>query len=110
MPRLISRHMISSSTRLGSTISSNLDIEVSTSASHLIYATSMVCYWSKTMSFVILTEGDVELLPDSGYLDSLLEYALTLLFQLSLRQRHIYAGSNWGGQLLDHVLKRTRHT
>ena len=69
----------------------------------------MVCYWSKTMSFVILTEGDVELLPDSGYLDSLLEYALTLLLQLSLRQSRICAGSNWRGQLLDCVLMRTRH-
>ena len=45
------------------------------------------------MSFVILTEGYVKLLPDSGYLDSLQEYAPMLLVQLSLRRSRIWLGA-----------------
>jgi len=42
------------------------------------------------MSSVILTECDVELLPDFRHLNGLLEYVLSLLLQLSPCQR--YAG------------------
>ena len=61
------------------------------------------------MSHIILTEGDVELLPDASYLGSFAEDVLTLLLQLSLRQRQISTGNDRHGQFLDGSLKRVQH-